>query len=267
MTKLSISKAWDEAKVIIAGNLSLLSTVALALFVLPGVIGDLVTPQTPAGKLPEVGYWTVVTAIAVLVTLIGQLAIIGLTLGSGQTVGEAIAHGARRAPAYIAATLLWMLPFVLAVTVLAGSVVGKPEQASLPAALGLLLLAAAMLVVAVRMLMTAPVASAEALGPIEILKRSWALTRGNWWRLFGFLLLFILAALILVIAVGSVVGLVASLVFGELEPFTVGTLLVSLVGQMLSAAVVVVFMVILARLYAQLVGTGAAEASVPSSGT
>jgi len=267
MTKLSISKAWDEAKVIIAGNLSLLSTVALALFVLPGVIGDLVTPQTPAGKLPEVGYWTVVTAIAVLVTLIGQLAIIGLTLGSGQTVGEAIAHGARRAPAYIAATLLWMLPFVLVVTVLAGSVVGKPEQASLPAALGLLLLAAAMLVVAVRMLMTAPVASAEALGPIEILKRSWALTRGNWWRLFGFLLLFILAALILVIAVGSVVGLVAGMVFGELEPFTIGTLLVSLVGQMLSASAVVVFMVILARLYAQLAGAGEAVASVPSSGT
>ena len=40
--------------------------------------------------------------------------------------------------------------------------------------------------------MTSPVASEETVGPIGIIRRSWELTRGNWWRLFGFIVLFLL---------------------------------------------------------------------------
>ena len=53
----------------------------------------------------------IVAVIALIIALVGQLAIIRLAIGSRLTVGEAIGHGARRVPAYLAATLIWVLPF------------------------------------------------------------------------------------------------------------------------------------------------------------
>lgn len=265
MRKVSISRAWDESKRIIADNGSLLVTVALALFVLPGVVSDVVSPAAAPGEFPKFGYWTVISAIAVLIALVGQLAVIRLALGSRQTVGEAIGHGARRALPYIAASILWIFPFAVVGTFLARGLMGEPDNLSGGAAIGLLLLIALMLFVAIRMLMTAPVASSENVGPLAILRRSWDLTRGNWLRLFGFFLIFLIAVLILMAAVGAVVGVLAAAVFGKLEPMTVGALLVSLVSQIVGAAMSVVFMVMLARIYVQLAGAGEAEASVPSS--
>src|SRR5215210_3665248 len=98
--KLSISRAWDEVRAIIARDGSLLMTIALALFVLPGAISETVTPKAPPGEFPPVGYWTVLTGIALLIALVGQLAVIRLGTGSRATVGEAIGDGGRRAPAY-----------------------------------------------------------------------------------------------------------------------------------------------------------------------
>lgn len=267
MAGLSISKAWEEARGTIAGNASLLTTVALALFVLPGVVSELVTPAAPAGKIPELGAWTVVAVIALLIALVGQLAVIRLAIGSRLTVGEAIGHGARRAPTYFAATLIWMLPFLLVGAILFGVVARDPASASAGTALGLLLLGCVMLFFAIRMLMTSPVASAEALGPVGIVRRSWDLTRGHWLRLFGFFLLFVIAVVVAVTAVSVVTGVIAEAVLGGTEPLTVGSLFVALVTQVASAAVSVVLMVMLARIYVQLAGDGSAEASVPTSGS
>ena len=66
MTKLSISKAWDETRAVVARDGGLLTTIALALFVLPGVISDVATPAAPSGLLPEFGYWTILTAISLV---------------------------------------------------------------------------------------------------------------------------------------------------------------------------------------------------------
>ena len=59
---------------------------------------------------------------------------------------------------------------------------------------------------AVRLILSAPVTSAENTGPIAILRRSWTLTSGHWWSLFGFLALFVVGAVIVLVAVGSAVG-------------------------------------------------------------
>jgi hypothetical protein len=265
MAKLSISKAWDESKRIIGENGSLLVTIALALFVLPGVISDVVSPGTPAGELPKLGYWTAIGAIAFLISLVGQLAVIRLAVGSRQTVGEAIGHGARRAPSYVAATIVWFIPFMLIGWWLVQGLRGRPEEASPITALGLLLLVVVMLFVGVRMMMTAPVASSENIGPLAILRRSWDMTRGHWLRLFGFLVLIMVAMLVMIAAVGAVMGVLATAAFGALGPMTIGALLVSLISQLVGAAISVVFMVMLARIYVQLAGAGSAHVSVPSS--
>ena len=267
MAKLSISKAWEESRGTLADNASLLTTVALALFVLPGVVSDLVTPSAPPGEIPPPGAWMIVVAVALLIALVGQLAVIRLAIGSRLTVGQAIGHGARRAPSYFLATLLWTLPFLLVGVVLFGMIGKDPQNAPPAAILGLLIVAIVMLFFAIRMVMSSPVASAENLGPVGILRRSWRLTDGHWLRLFAFFLLFLIAVLIAVTAVGAIAGLLAELVLGGTEPLSVGALFVSLVTQIVSAAVSVVLMVMLARIYVQLAGEGEAEASVPTSGT
>jgi hypothetical protein len=266
VAELSISKAWDETRAVIARDGSLLTTIALALFVLPGVVSDVATPETPAGQLPKFGYWTILTIIALLITLVGQLAVIRLAIGSGLTVGEAIRHGAWRAPAYLAATLMWLLPFLVIGMLLAGTVAGPASAASPAAALGLILVCGVLLFCAIRMLMTSPVASAEAVGPVEILRRSWHLTRGHWLRLFGFFVMVIIAAVVSIIAVSAVGGILAQLIFGGVGPLSVGALLVALLIQIISALVSVILMVMLARIYVQLGGEGAAV-KVPTSGT
>ncbi|WP_309661087.1 glycerophosphoryl diester phosphodiesterase membrane domain-containing protein [Sphingomonas sp.] len=266
MAELSISRAWDETRTVIARDGSLLTTIALALFVLPGVVSDVAAPEAPAGQLPKFGYWTVLTIIALLITLVGQLAVIRLAIGSGLTVGEAIRHGARRTPAYLAATLMWLLPFLVVAMLITGKVVGPAKAASPAAALGLILLCGVLLFFAIRMLMTSPVASAEPVGPVEILRRSWQLTRGHWLRLFGFFVAVIIAAVVTIIAVSAVGGILAQLIFGGVAPLTVGALLVALLIQVVSALVSVILMVMLARIYVQLGGEGAAV-KVPTSGT
>ena len=265
MAGLSISRAWDETRQVIARDGGLLTTVALALFVLPGVISETVTPAAKPGELPPFGYWTIAAVLALIIALVGQLSVIRLALGSRLTVGEAIGHGAKRAPAYLAATLMWLLPFSLAAVLLAQSITGEAPSAG--AALALLVLLPVLIFVAIRMIMTSSVASAETVGPLDILRRSWELTRGHWWRLFGFFIIFVIGVVVAIAAAGMVVNILAELIFGSVDPMTVGALLVALVTQIVSAAVSVLLMVMLARIYTQLAGASAVEATVPSSGT
>jgi len=57
----------------------------------------------------------------------------------------------------------------------------------------------------------------EGLGPIAALSRSWALVKGNWWRVFGIVLVLVLIA----VAIGAILGLIP--VVGE----TIGNILVA----------------------------------------
>ena len=266
MAKLSISRAWEESKAILARDGKLFATVALALLVFPGIVSDVVTPRAAEGKLPPAGPWLVATLIAVLIALVAQLALIRLSIGGRMTVGEAITHGAKRAPIYIAASLIWAIPFIVVGGLLLPF--ARPgTAASAAASLALLLLCGLFIFAAVRLVMSAPVASSESVGPIGILQRSWVLTHGNWGRLFGFLLVYIGGALILLLAASTVAGVIAKLLLGGTEPLSVGALLVSLVSQLVSAGISVVLMVMLARIYVQLAGRAELQPSVPSSGT
>lgn len=266
MAKASVSAAWDGTRKVLGWGGGLIATVALALLVLPSVVSDIVKPATAEGAFPEPGVWMAVTVIAFIIGLVGQLSIITLALGSRATVGEAIGHGMRRAPAYIAASIIWTLPIALLAYPLiwrAGS--GTPSGA---AVLGLLFLVVLFLFIFVRMILSPAVATGESGGPLHILRRSWALTRGNWWRLFGFLLAWAIAAMVVVVSVQAISGLLSRLAFGELEPMTIGRLVVSVLTQVAGAALSVILVVMQAQLYLQLGGSRRdAEVTVPHSGT
>jgi membrane-anchored glycerophosphoryl diester phosphodiesterase (GDPDase) len=130
-----------------------------------------------------------------------------------------------------------------------------------------LLFLAVVLFVGVRMIMSGPVASAEEIGPIAILRRSWLLTSGNFWRLLGFLLAFFIGAVVVLLAIGAAVGVLIGVASGKIEPMSGSALIVALVQAFLNAVVTTVFAVMLARLYVQATGGNEAQASVPKSGT
>ena len=264
VAKLSISEAWEESRAVLARDGKLIGTVALALFVLPGTILDLVMPEAPVGQFPPAGPWMAVAAVAILISLVGQLAIIRLAMGPHVSVGEAITHGARRLLPYVAAVLIWALPLMVVIALLYSAAGADPENPSAGVALGLLAVALLGIYLAVRFLMMSAVASAEAIGPAAILRRSWDISGGNWWRLFGFLLTFAIGAVALLWAIGTVAGLVFQLAFGSIERFSAGGLLVVIVAQAVSALVSMIFFVMLARLYTQ--SNRVPHPSVPSSG-
>ena len=266
MAKLSISQAWDESRAVLARDGKLIGTVALALFVLPGIILDLVMPPAPPGQFPPAGPWMAVALVAILISLIGQLAIIRLAMGPHLTVGEAISHGARRLIPYLAAVLIWALPLMIVIALLFAAAGTDPENPSPGVALGLIVVALIGIYLAVRFLLMSAVSSAEGTGPGPILKRSWDLSGGNWWRLFAFLFVFAFGAIVLLWAVGTVTGVVAQLALGSVEPMTPGGLIVIIVSQLTSALVSLTFFVMLARIYTQRAQPRSAQAGVPSSG-
>lgn len=259
-SKLSISRAWDESRRILARDGKLFASVAAALLVLPGVVRDLSTPPAQPGHFPEPGAWMAVWLVTILVGIVGQLALARLALADRTTVGEAIGHAGRRMPTYFLAQVIWVAPFALAMVALAGPV----QEKSGPAALAILVGFALFVFLSIRLVLTPPVATQEAVGPLAIIKRSWDLTSGNWWRLFGFLVIFIIGAGILVLATIAIVGVIVKMIFGDFEPLTAGALLLSLAEQIVISGAYVIMMTMLARLYVQAAG---AEASVPSSGT
>ena len=265
MAKMSLSRAWDETKVVLSRDGKLLAAVALALLVLPGTLSDLVTPAAPQGEMPEPGAWMIVALVALLIGIVGQLAIVRLATTSGLQVGDSIRHGAMRAPSYVGAVLIWILPFALAFSLLMPRIAQAPPDGA--AALGFLLLLPIVIFIFVCLSPLAAVASQEASGPVSLLKRSWQLSRGNWWRLFAFILVCVAALLVLYLSVQAVVGSLVSLFVGRIEPMSLAALLVSLATQLVTAIVTVGFLVMLARIYLQLAGPAHADVSVPSSGT
>lgn len=270
MRRLSISAAWEETRAILARDGGLLVTVALALVALPSVLSSLVNPSG-MNAMASPMWADLVTFICSVVALAGQLALVRLAIGPSITVGAAIGHGLRRMPIYFVAVLILLfglfviaIPIVFALGAMGVPLNTRPLPMSMPVVLGSLLFFAIIFFFAVRLLMSSPVASAEDVGPIAILKRSWRLTAGNWWPLFGFLVIFLIGAIILLMAVGSAVGAVVVLLLGQPQPMSAAALIIALVQSLFSALVTTLFAVMLARIYVQL--SGEAQVSVPSSG-
>lgn len=273
MAELSISRAWDETKHIIAHDGRLLASVALALVALPAALSGLLDP-TGRNGMSGPGWAQLLLLLTSLLTLAGQLALIRLAIGPSITVGGAIAHGLKRTPIYLLAAILIVLvlmalavPFAIAMTALGVRLDAKDMALNGPVVVFVLLFVALVFFACVRMLMSGPIASAETAGPIGIISRSWKLTAGYWWRLFGFLMLFFIGAIVVLFALNAATGAVASLLLGPIEPMSASALVVALVGSVGNAAITAIFAVMLARIYLQLAGGGATEATVPKSGT
>lgn len=275
MARLSISQAWVETRERLRRDGNLYLSVALALLVLPHTLAGLIVPGGQVG--PGAGGAAPLLMLAVgLVSLIGQIALVRLASGPSASVGEAIGHGARRLLPTLAALLLFgiliillAMPFIMAMIAL-GMI--EPNAATPTGAragsfgLALLLLIVVAIVLSVRLMMILPVSSAEGLGPLKILRRSWQLTAGHYARLLGLLLLLVIAALTLML-VAAILGGIAGRLAGDIEPMSLGALISAAFAAIAQAAFTILSSVMFARVYLQLVGRSGTGASVPSSGT
>lgn len=271
---LSISRAWDQTRETFRRDGKLITSVALALVVLPVAVGVLLAPaETLSGVKPPAWAGFVSLAVAFL-GIVGQLAIIRLAFPPSTSVQEAMTHGFRRfIPAFAALFLLGLLLVLIAFPIIllfAGGASmeslasGEPTPAVAKATLVIVLVA---LLLGARFQLLMPIASAEGGNPFQILKRSWALSKGNYWRLLAFVLLSLVLAVVLTFFLGQVFGgLIARTIFGDIAPFSIGALIAGLASGLAQAAFSIIVSIMLASIYSQLAG-GGAEASVPSSGT
>lgn len=262
MTTLSLNDAWNETAAFVKREARLLVPVAFALAVLPMAVVRLLIPVPVPGQLPPAGLWLALVPLAILLGMIGNIAISHLALRSGRSVGEAIAVGARRVLPLLGAFLLLALALsllVLVVATIGALLVPGIGPTPTPQAVGALLLVLLVLVgpvalyFAARLLLMTPVAAAEEGGTFALIGRSWALTRPHGLKLVGFILLVAILLIVVSLAVGAVFGLVSVALGGA-----AGAVLLVLVDVVLNTVIAVFLTTMIARIYAQLVPAGEA---------
>jgi hypothetical protein len=262
MTELSITRAWNEAAAFLGREFALVFLIAFLFVALPGAALQYLIPQpetsgllTPEEAMAAMRPILLFLPVIIILALIGSIAINYLAIRPGASVGEALAVGARRFIMLLLAGLLVGIAALLAFTPLFLLVAPTGTPAS-PGAVLLLLLVYLVLFVAlsIKLLLISPVAAGEHGGPIALIARSWALTRGHFWKLLGFVILFWIVAVVLLVVASIVIALVLALSLGAPLPGTGAFFAFNLVSAVMQAVVSVVFTVTVARIYAQLAG-------------
>ncbi|NWK97130.1 hypothetical protein DM806_15925 [Sphingobium lactosutens] len=262
MTTMSIGKAWEEAVAFVAREASLLFPVALLFVALPGLILQEMTPpelqawfaQPKADAIPAMppGF-----GLAMLITIIliwfGSLALFALALRPGISVGEALRLSFARLPVLIGTALVvvGIIVGIFAVAMLLGLIFSLASK-QLGSGLSLLLAAGAVGLVfyaSIRLVLLNPVVIDSQAGVMDSLRRAWALTRGHFLRLFGFLIIVMILSTIVASVAQLVVGLIGGLIAGPEGARVAG----SIAGAAVSSIIQVYMLVMLARLYRQAV--------------
>lgn len=242
----SYNSVWDETVRTLKANASLLIAVAGAFLFLPSLVAGYLAPPPQAQTLETMwqhyreNAWTLF--LAQLVAFIGNLALLILVLDARRpTVGRAIQA------AFV------LLPAYLLVSVLSGFMI----------IIGFALLIVPGLYLIGRLAATAPALVAEGRrNPIDLVRRSFEITKRNGWAVIGLIFLVFVAFYILMVAVTSVFGSIFSL-YDRSNGGHVGAFLLLLLGAAIGAAFNTVLMVLVASIYRRLAGQ---PGRVPSSG-
>jgi hypothetical protein len=254
LSKIDLNRVWDDARAMGRTNRDLLVAIAGMFVLLPGVIADQLVaapeaPPTVAGEAVAPGEamaalaaqfeanWPVLLAHSLL-TSFGALAMLTLLLRPERpTVAESMKVALVLLPGYFIASMLQ------------GMAVG----------FGLFLLAVPGLYLIARFALVAPVAAAEGrTNPLDILKRSFELTRGNGWRIFALLAILFVTASILWMVVAVLVRIVGALLLST----DLAELALSLSTGLLEAGLSALVVLVSAALYRAATGPSEDLASV-----
>lgn len=262
MSSLSISKAWDDTVEVLNRESKLIVPVSLACFAIPTAISGWMSLGAAPGEASGGG--ALVSFIILFIATVGQMTVARLAIGWKGFLGEAMTLSARRAPGVFGAMLILVLPIALLFILILGGVMANagitdPAQineetlkAMPQVGLTLVALAIVMIMLCARLFPISAVAVAETAGPVALIKRSWALTRGHFLRLLGTMILLLIATFVATGALGMIVGTVATLVTGPAAPFSTTSLLIGLANGVAAAVVSAISAVLIGRIYVQL---------------
>lgn len=233
-----MSAVWDRATEVIAGRTSILASIVLSFVWLPSVVqrglrlavyGD-APPASPGAVAPGIALALALVGLVVLaLAIVGHLALVAVASNPSVSRNEALRIAMRRFWPYLGLVLLVsvallililpiLIPVLSAYPSLAAMQAGGPPQMAPGTGLFVLVyalvLTAAILWVEARVLMVlTPVIVNERLG-LGAFGRAFALTGGLTWRIVGVLLLFIVVAVVALLALQSVVGIIWRLLLG-----------------------------------------------------
>lgn len=267
----TIQAVWDDSVAFMRRERALLMPLALATLGLANMMIELVQDTSSGGSpSPTDMALSLLIVPAFLWLLVGQLAIVTLALRPSCSVGEALRHSVTRLGINLLIALL--LGIVLTVLFLPPMVALAPYTQQLAArdythvhlplwaSLWCVGLLALLVFTSTRLFVLAAVTIERRGNPIELIRQSFALTRG----VFGKLLLFTIGLavflLLLQAALAASFGLVAA-VLGKLisSPLT-GKLLESIAQSVLAAAFGCIQAVFAAKAYQRLSGAQSAGA-------
>ena len=272
--KFDMTRAWDDARAMLAGNRQMILVIAGIFFFLPYfalmlLIPDMgETPSLAPGADPDAALaamtaayrdiWWLVLLVAVLQG-VGMLALYALLRHRDRpTVGQAIGFGFRGLLPYVGAAILQSLLFIFGLAI----PLGLAGATGLPAvvALAVMLAVVGAIYLYTRLSLTTPVIGLEKqFNPFKAIARSWQLTKGNTLRLFLFYFLLFLVFLVVSLVIGMVFGVVFGLMGSGVALIGNG-----FVSAAVNTAFVCLFLAVLAAAYEQLsagrsTATGAAE--------
>lgn len=248
MVSVSVGRAWTEASAFVKREAGLLFPVAL-LFVsipfalitqlIPADIRQALTMPRTDMAMPEVSGGAILgVMLAMVIALMGGLALYALALRPGISVGEALQRAVRRFPVLLGVGLCVAVAFLVPLTFVA---LASPVLARTMAIFGGFFLS-------VRLLTLNAVIVDRNLGIIASLKTAWASTAGNFMRLLGFVFVLGGVTVFAEVVAQMLFGLAGFLIGGR-EAGTagadIGTSFVLGVAQIYSSAMV-------ARMYRQL---------------
>lgn len=259
MSSLSLSKAWDEATASVKAGGQVLFLIAFLLMALPGAMLQAMIPAVTPGQVPPTGAWLLMVPVAILLSMLGTLAVMRLVLQPGASGGEALRHaGARLLPFLGAILLLGLAAAVVGFALVFVGVLlgGAPptDGAGMggPFLLTILLWAAIFLYFWARLLPITAVAAVEPLGPVALIRRAFALTRGHAAKMVGLALLAAVVVFVVTAAVGMIGGILIVLVAGEPAPGSISHFMVLLLSAALNTVIGIYFAALIARVYARL---------------
>jgi hypothetical protein len=160
-----------------ADQLGFLATVVGAALTQPQAALNLTPPESPGPGVVALLYLVIIVTVPFSVGAVTWAAI-ALLLGNPVSVRSSLLAVASRYWALLGLAALYLLI--------------APTAFCLPVLVWL----------AIRWIVAVPALLAEGIGPIRALDRSWNLTRGNWWRLFGIMLIIYLLANVIQGALG-----------------------------------------------------------------
>lgn len=254
MQNLSITNAWNETAAFVKREFGLLFLIAFGLVALPTVILQAAMPPAAPGQTPEAGGWMLLIIPVLAFSIIGSITMTIMALGRAADARGAFSTAIRRFPVVLVAALL--LGFTAVMVVFPVAVVLVLLAGTGPAALVLLTIATVLTFafVWIRMILLNPVGAVEPLSPLAILRRSWRLTAGHFWKLFGFVVMMLVIFLVVSLAANAVLGSLVILLAGQPRDGNLSEVLLLLLGGVFNAILSVFLTVMIARIYGQLAG-------------